>query len=292
MNLYWFRDIANVGDVASFYLINNISNEHIKYKNPTISVLSEVKKVIVNILKLKLYIPSFKDYVFPFDKCLFGVGSILDFSKHNVVNWGTGFRNYDSKFKGGKVLAVRGYLTKKKLHLKKDIPVGDPALLLPLVYKPANVIRSKLVAIIPHYADYDDIKKRFSERYKVLDVRTNDIESFIEEVCKYKYVLSTSLHGLIISHAYGIPAIWIKNGYIYSSDFKFYDYFSSVGIPAYSGYTNIDEILSSRESIVRFFIENKNISLIHADLNQLQIGLLSVAPFKLKSYFKNLITND
>ena len=47
-------------------------------------------------------------------------------------------------------------------------------------------------------------------------------------------IFSTSLHGLIISHAYGIPAIWIKAGNIGTDGFKFKDYFSSVNIPYYS----------------------------------------------------------
>lgn len=87
------------------------------------------------------------------------------------------------------------------------------------------------------------------------------------------------MHGLIISHAYGIPALWIKKGWINSSEFKFYDYFSSVGIPKYKGFSNIDEILLDNCSIENLFIRNKDLSLIHSNLQLIQDNLIKAFPF-------------
>jgi hypothetical protein len=46
--------------------------------------------------------------------------------------------------------------------------------------------------------------------------------------------VSSSLHGIIIAHSYGIPAAWIAISEIHgsgvSADFKFLDYYSSVGL--------------------------------------------------------------
>ena len=60
------------------------------------------------------------------------------------------------------------------------------------------------------------------------------IEEFIDELNQCEKILTTSLHGLIVSHAYGIPAEWCQ---ITGSDTnlagdgtKFHDYMLSVGI--------------------------------------------------------------
>jgi len=47
-------------------------------------------------------------------------------------------------------------------------------------------------------------------------------------------VISSSLHGLIIAHAYNIPAIWVRLGNrLYGDNIKFRDYLLSVGIEPY-----------------------------------------------------------
>lgn len=37
-----------------------------------------------------------------------------------------------------------------------------------------------------------------------------EIESFIDEVCSCKAIFSSSLHGIVLAQAYGIPAQWIQ----------------------------------------------------------------------------------
>lgn len=61
----------------------------------------------------------------------------------------------------------------------------------------------------------------------------SDLESFIAEVCQCHKIFSSSLHGLIIAHVYGIPAQWVqlKNKKIHrDQEFKFYDYFSGLDL--------------------------------------------------------------
>ncbi|WP_156383835.1 hypothetical protein [Methylobacterium sp. Leaf456] len=52
----------------------------------------------------------------------------------------------------------------------------------------------------------------------------------IDAVLSCRRILSSSLHGLILAHAYGIPATWLKiSDRPLGDDFKFRDYWASIG---------------------------------------------------------------
>lgn len=64
-----------------------------------------------------------------------------------------------------------------------------------------------------------------------------NITKFIDEVCSCEFIVSSSLHGLIIANAYGVPAVrLIVNGHSihpnkhdkFRQDFKFDDYLSGL----------------------------------------------------------------
>ena len=77
-------------------------------------------------------------------------------------------------------------------------------------------------------------------------------------------IASSSLHGLIVSDAYGIPSIWIKlSNNIIGNDFKFYDYLESIRLL----YERPSEITSSStlEDILKFKKDYK----IDIDLDRL-----------------------
>lgn len=75
--------------------------------------------------------------------------------------------------------------------------------------------------MVPHFMEYDEIFKEYGSRYDVIDIRTDDVESFIDQIIDSDYILSTSLHGIIIAHAYGIPALWIKKDILHLQDLNF-----------------------------------------------------------------------
>lgn len=169
------------------------------------------------------------------------IGSILTFYdlNHTVV-WGSGILNSNEvdKIRGipDKVCAVRGPRTRNEL-LKKGIHCpevyGDPALLMPRFYQP--VIGSHYsLGIIPHFGDIkkDDVRRLISDpRIKLIKVRDYDKwTDFIDEICSCDFVISSSLHGLIIAEAYGIPSQWVEFGtYVDGWEFKYYDFYESIG---------------------------------------------------------------
>jgi pyruvyltransferase len=112
---------------------------------------------------------------------------------------------------------------------------GDPALLTPLVFprrRPER--RSFRLGLVPHYTDARDPQlagMRARDDVRVIDVLSG-IESVIEGILDCDSVLSTSLHGLIVAHAYGVPARWIRiSDRVQGGNFKFEDYLLSVGHP-------------------------------------------------------------
>ena len=59
----------------------------------------------------------------------------------------------------------------------------------------------------------------------------NDVEQVIDEMLQCECTMSSSLHGLIVSHAYNINSCWIRLSEKIAGGFtKYHDYYKSVGI--------------------------------------------------------------
>lgn len=181
------------------------------------------------------------------------IGSILDnLNKNNAIVCGTGFQNENAKVlkKPSKIIAVRGPLT-RNIFLKYNIECPevycDPALLLPNIYMPKNLEKKYDVGIIAHYIDKEVLsKKRIIDNnltYHFIDIES-DWKMIIEEISKSRYILSSSLHGIIVAHAYGVPAVRIKlSDMVVGGDFKFNDYALSVNDKPFEIYQIEDEIV-------------------------------------------------
>lgn len=154
---------------------------------------------------------------------LCAVGSIMDAVKDKDTVWGTGIIKEEERynFKNTKFLAVRGKLTRDRIS-GVEVPevYGDPALLLPLMYNP-KIKKTKKVGYIYHYVD-----KIPGDSISV----TLYWKDFIDKVLECEKIVSSSLHGLIIAEAYGIPATWkVYSDRIVGGEFKFHDYLTGTG---------------------------------------------------------------
>lgn len=275
---WWYE--PNFGDALNPYLLEKLSGQKVEYcpeHRPFLKV--ELRRFLSNPLhfdKNRLKWPETKEPV------IMAIGSMLEHARPNYHIWGTGFLRETGKCAGGTFWAVRGKYTAQKL-VEQGFPkcdvYGDPALLLPLVYtaKEKRIIGNNNIGIIPHYLDYNQISSQYKEQ-KVLNLCTYDVESVIDQILECDYVLSTSLHGVIVAHAYGIPALWIRGRGTGTDDIKFRDYFSSVGIPFYDGRFTLSDFVNL--PFDTFPNQVKKVMLPEPILvKQLQEKLLEVAPF-------------
>lgn len=183
------------------------------------------------------------------------IGSVLQVSNEGSTVWGSGFIGKDSVFfyaPPKNVLAVRGPLTRQKLS-ELNVPCpevyGDPALLLPGLYKP-EVAKKYDVGVVLHYSEKEKYSKQFiGESVLLIDVMDYNALKVVDHILSCKKIISSSLHGIIIAQAYGIPTYWIKISQIGYDDFKFHDFFQSVGImePRYinAKTKSVDDILQN-----------------------------------------------
>ena len=135
-----------------------------------------------------------------------------------------------------RILAVRGPLTRERaLECGADCPpvYGDPALLLPMFYAPGEPKQRARIAVVPHYFDKPFVFARWRPPSvcKLIDIQGR-IETVIDDVVGCDHILSSSLHGLIVAHAYGVPALWVRFGdRLIGDGSKFADYLRSVHMP-------------------------------------------------------------
>ena len=166
------------------------------------------------------------------------IGSILDnLNRKNVIICGAGFQKESAtiKIKPAIVIAVRGPLSRGVLIKNKvECPevYGDPAILLPFYFKKKKQKKLWDVGVIAHYSDKQILDKlpvlTSGYSYKVINVNS-PVERVIDEICSSKFILSSSLHGIITAHSYGVPATWIKiSENVIGGSFKFNDYAFSV----------------------------------------------------------------
>jgi len=163
------------------------------------------------------------------------VGSIARLAIANTIVLGSGIMSKgeqlcaDAKWKW-----VRGPLT-RNLVLKNGgyCPeiYGDAAMLLPKIWPGARRTLYK-IGIVPHYVDYELIKQKYPDEF-IVNLVDDNPKNVIKQITSCDCIISSSLHGIIAAHAYGIPAAWVKfSNKIKGDDSKFYDHYLSMGIEA------------------------------------------------------------
>lgn len=188
--------------------------------------------IISKLLKTEKFMKNepFENYIFN----IMCIGSILHNTNNDYYIYGTGIRTEEqpipSHVNNLNILSVRGPLTQKHIRSKGlacPDRYGDPALLLPLYYKP-NIYKqaSGKIGIIPHMSNYYKyINKKLPPDFFLINPY-NDWKTVVNQIFSCKIIISSGLHGLICADAYNIPNVWLKES-IPEGFFKFNDYILS-----------------------------------------------------------------
>lgn len=178
---------------------------------------------------------------------LFAVGSVLHFAQDGDVVWGSGVNGKiepaQHRFRTLDVRAVRGPLTREFL-MARGIAVpevyGDPALLLPTLFPErfARHVRSPYV-VVPNL---HDLKLAQAAHMRHIVSPMWSWNRCVAAILEGELVISSSLHGIIIAEAYGIPARYLRLSDT-ENIFKYNDYMLGTGRGAIEPAASVEEAL-------------------------------------------------
>lgn len=307
IKLYWYRHLqghGNFGDALNPYIIEKLTGKDAVFVDIYyfgLGPLLFTKTATYDFLNHKINLASFIRYLFYYfiskPVILVAVGSILQLVKsRNIIVWGAGvIAENVSKFSKADFRAVRGKCTQAVIKKQGYTPpkiTGDPAILLPLLFQPECSKKYK-IGIIPHFIHYSDLQGLETDDVLIVNL-LDPIEKVIADINSCEFTLSSSLHGIIVSHAYSIPSLWVTSdrNKLDGDDIKFADYFSSVNLKIYPPidmFSIADRITDIEELLKSYIEENKIPS--QDIIKEIQIGLLRSFPYKLRYEFTKYLEN-
>lgn len=179
------------------------------------------------------------------EKKLLAIGSILHFARNGDVIWGAGINGKhpnpsDYCFSELDVRAVRGPLTRNfldEMNINCPETYGDPALLIPMLFPEFKVNPKEEYVVIPHISEINLFE---GENHILLP--TTPWSVVIQKIIEAKFVISSSLHGIIVAEAFGIPARLLR---VTSNEplFKYTDYYLGTGRSLFYPASSIEEAI-------------------------------------------------
>jgi hypothetical protein len=197
-----------------------------------------------------------------------GVGSLLDLylwarQPTTAVVWGSGLRAASTaqareviRRSVGTFAAVRGPRTRDALGLPVNTPLGDPGLLAPALLDGKTSRRGTHAVVIPHFrtwshgASRSQLKALTSLGYRVVAPNQDPVD-VVQAISNSAIVYTSSLHGLIVADALGVPAALVRFANSELSrepEFKYLDYFESV--QSSPRWIAVDDIISPRAALL------------------------------------------
>lgn len=157
-----------------------------------------------------------------------------------IVFWGCGCRSGrrigEATLRRVAIHGVRGPLSRDVLRLSPETPIGDPALLLPLVHSLSTDPRTEgRAVVVPHVNDATPPGRlrRLTGADVVLSPRIDGtreaLVATIDAIGSARFVLAGSLHAAIVACAYDVPFCFFDAGHR-DVPFKWDDFSASVNV--------------------------------------------------------------
>ncbi|MGV8871130.1 MAG: polysaccharide pyruvyl transferase family protein [Rhodococcus sp. (in: high G+C Gram-positive bacteria)] len=170
---------------------------------------------------------------------MIGAGSTLEMvqlmdARKGLKVWGSGFmlsetaRKEDFSYPDFDFYAVRGHLSLSRVHSDREVAIGDPGLLANRVYPRSQCVPGR-IGLVYHWMHKEDpvVQSLAREKNVTLIDPSRNPTDVIADITACEFVMSTSLHGLIVADSYGVPNAWIKlTQEIGGNGYKFEDYYS------------------------------------------------------------------
>lgn len=242
MKLHYFRSL-NFGDALSPLLVEKLTGKAVTYADATEADLVAVGSVFYSghwLYRNGRYahtVRGFLSYLKAKSKCRI----------QPITVWGTGFLQDEQdvapvfRLRKANIVAVRGKVTLAILkRLKLTVTgggLGDPGLLYPMLLE-SMPMKKHEVGIVPHYMDADagaavvESLRRNGCDACLVDVMNPDPVETLRKIAECETVVSSSLHGCIVSDGMRIPNHQISFSTLgYSKEdylLKYRDYYSAL----------------------------------------------------------------
>ena len=167
-------------------------------------------------------------------------GSVLNHIGPRSEVWGTGIASMCEGINNNATFRmVRGpisaFMARCNDCIVPDNVYGDAALVLPKILSPAKG-KSHTYGVVPHYVDSATVMEAYRDKWnspgevKIINP-FSPVEKFVEDVTSCRMIVSSSLHGLVVAQAYGIPFRWVTfTDKILGTGIKYWDFLMSVGL--------------------------------------------------------------
>lgn len=227
---------------------------------------------------------------------LIGIGSTIQRLPADWagVVWGSGLiSDITRELPRARVLSLRGRMTAERIKRPDVHVLGDPGLLASRCIQRAPVVWD--LGIVPHHKHaHDSLFKRLggdAVRVKVIDVQRGP-DAVIREIASCRAVLTSSLHGLVIADAFGIPVVWtLREPLVSGGSFKFHDYETVISpqesrFVDLSGEHSVDDIVRlARMADLESVRQIQDTLVASTDLLKKELGIPESVPLKAWSVF-------
>ena len=218
IKLYWHRGSGrsdasqrNFGDYLSPLIVEAVSGRSVEYAPLKEAEMMAIGTILANEHKAKRY--GFK---------------------RRIHVWGSGCGQPEERFSARHFYhAVRGKETFQRVLGQPAIPaLGDPGLLAEMLVKPP--MKQHKIGFVAHYVDRDRpeaVAFAAMEGVHAINVFEEPRE-VLRQIAACEFIVSSSLHGLVVADAYGVPNLRVRLSHGLIDELKFDDYYSAFNLSA------------------------------------------------------------